>query len=125
MAPVEDTDFGVAHHVTAEDVEATLALADRGTGPSCSAVLITSPTYYGACSDVAGGPPCQSNVPQQAGSAATQSCPAFVCTLRRKCRAALSAKGRSRLGMQALLSHPCEADPLLAAAATVLGSSRT
>ena len=67
MAPVEDSEFGVAHHVTAEVVEATLALAGQGSGLPCSAVLITSPTYYGACSDVAGGPPCESDMLQQAG----------------------------------------------------------
>eukprot|EP00891_Asterochloris_glomerata_P003714 jgi/Astpho2/3714/fgenesh1_pg.00060_%23_31_t len=54
MAPVEDAEFGVAHHVTAEVVEDTLALAGKANGWPCSAVLITSPTYYGACSNAAG-----------------------------------------------------------------------
>ena len=71
MAPVEDAEFGVAHHVTAEAVEAALALAGQGSGPPCSAVLITSPTYYGACSDAAGGPPCESDMLQLAGSGAS------------------------------------------------------
>lgn len=68
---MEDAEFGVAHHVTAEVVEDTLALAGKANGWPCSAVLITSPTYYGACSNAAGGPPCGSDVLQQAGSRAS------------------------------------------------------
>ena len=81
MPPVKDTEFGVAHHVKAEVVEATLNLARQGSVQPCSAVLITSPTYYGACSDMAGGPPCQGDVLQHAGSGASL-CACFARNVR-------------------------------------------
>lgn len=49
IAPELDPESHVAHGVTPAQVEA--ALADH---PEARAVLIVSPTYYGACSDVAG-----------------------------------------------------------------------
>jgi arginine decarboxylase len=49
LPPELDADNHVAHGVTPETLSSVLALH-----PEAKAVLIVSPTYYGACSDVAG-----------------------------------------------------------------------
>ena len=50
--PETDNVYGIAHTVTALAVHTALTgLTERGC--PASAVLITSPTYYGVCSDVA------------------------------------------------------------------------
>jgi len=46
-----DTGLGVAHGITAKSVQEALASA-RGGGAHVGSVLIVSPTYFGACSDV-------------------------------------------------------------------------
>ena len=51
--PVVDARLGVAHGVTPEGLQRGIAAA-AAAGRRVGAALIVSPTYFGACSDIAG-----------------------------------------------------------------------
>lgn len=55
MHPEVDTAFGVATGISPSSLgEALEQLSATGAPKHVAAVLVTSPTYYGVCSDVAG-----------------------------------------------------------------------
>ena len=52
MDPPQDVTYGIAHGLTAASVAAALESL-QAAAKDAAAVLITSPTYYGACCDIA------------------------------------------------------------------------
>lgn len=55
LQPEVDNEFGVAVGVTPGSVDDALEQLQRpGVANRVTAVLVTSPTYYGVCSDIAG-----------------------------------------------------------------------
>ena len=52
MDPPQDITYGIAHGLTAASVAAALESL-QAAAKDAAAVLITSPTYYGACCDIA------------------------------------------------------------------------
>lgn len=51
--PEVDKGLGIAHGITGETLEEALRQAED-SALRVDAVLVVSPTYYGACSDIAG-----------------------------------------------------------------------
>ncbi len=75
--PVLDARLGVAHGVTPDALEQGFEAA-AAAGLRASAALLVSPTYFGACSDVAGAESCLAAVTGRACEPA-RSAPPVTC----------------------------------------------